>query len=89
VIIPAYNRLSLLKETIASVQAQTLSDWELIVADDGSTEPIVEYVESLGDPRIVELRLEHTCTHNVARQYLFDPCPTFVDRIASKRYGAR
>jgi glycosyltransferase involved in cell wall biosynthesis len=59
VIIPCYNRLALLKETIASVQAQTFDAWELIVADDGSTEPVSDYVESLADPRIHAARLEH------------------------------
>jgi glycosyltransferase involved in cell wall biosynthesis len=38
VIIPAYNAEAYLGEAIESVQAQTCSDWELIVVDDGSTD---------------------------------------------------
>ncbi len=38
VIIPTYNRYTLLCEAIASVRAQTFTDYELIVVDDGSTD---------------------------------------------------
>lgn len=38
VIIPVYNRQELVKETLDSVLAQTYSDWECIVVDDGSTD---------------------------------------------------
>ncbi len=38
VIIPTYNRYQLLKRAIDSVLSQTLSDFELIVVDDGSTD---------------------------------------------------
>jgi glycosyltransferase involved in cell wall biosynthesis len=36
IIIPHFNRSVLLKETLASVAAQTFSDWEVIIVDDGS-----------------------------------------------------
>jgi glycosyltransferase involved in cell wall biosynthesis len=38
VIIPAHNACALLAETLDSVIAQTYEDWEVIVADDGSTD---------------------------------------------------
>lgn len=38
VIICTYNRAAFLKEAIASVMAQSFSDWELIVINDGSTD---------------------------------------------------
>lgn len=38
VIIPAFNRQKLIGETIRSVQAQSIDDWELLVVDDGSTD---------------------------------------------------
>lgn len=54
VIIPTKNRCGLLKETLASVQAQTYRNWEAVVVDDGSDDNTVGYVRSLaaGDPRI-------------------------------------
>lgn len=36
VVIPAYNVAGVLPDTIASVQAQTWTDWELLIIDDGS-----------------------------------------------------
>lgn len=38
ILVPAYNAESTLAETIESVRAQTFSDWELIIVDDGSTD---------------------------------------------------
>ena len=38
VIVPTYNRADLLKEALQSVLAQTYTDYEMIVIDDGSTD---------------------------------------------------
>lgn len=48
VIIPTYNRCELLQEALASVWAQTFTDYEVIVVDDGSTDGTWEYLQSLG-----------------------------------------
>lgn len=47
IIIPTYNRLAYLRRAIASVQAQTFSDWELLVVDDGSSDKSLEIVAEL------------------------------------------
>jgi glycosyltransferase involved in cell wall biosynthesis len=53
VIIPAYNAAKYLEETVRSVRSQTLTDWELIIIDDGSTDNTRELVQPLlQDPRI-------------------------------------
>jgi glycosyltransferase involved in cell wall biosynthesis len=54
VIIPAYNAARYLPETIESVLAQTVSDWELIIVDDGSNDATLEIARSYaaGDARI-------------------------------------
>jgi len=44
VIIPTYNRAKLLKKAIQSVIDQTISDWELVVVDDGSLDETKETV---------------------------------------------
>lgn len=49
VIIPAYNAEAYLAETLASVEAQTYQDWEVVVADDCSTDRTVEVAEAFGD----------------------------------------
>jgi glycosyltransferase involved in cell wall biosynthesis len=48
VVIPAYNADPLLAETLASIEAQTYNDWEVIVADDASTDGTAGVVESFG-----------------------------------------
>lgn len=47
VVLPTFNRLDYLSATIASVFGQTLSDWELLIADDGSEETTRDYLRSL------------------------------------------
>ncbi|MEV1171266.1 glycosyltransferase family 2 protein [Nonomuraea sp. NPDC049784] len=61
VICPAYNRGAAIAGTIASVQAQTLRDWELIVVSDGSDDDTDEVVRTLAerDERIRLLRTRH------------------------------
>lgn len=49
VIIPTYNRANLLAEAIDSVLAQSYTDYELIVIDDGSTDDTERVVHSYGD----------------------------------------
>ena len=49
VIIPNYNRESLIGETISNLLAQTLPPYEIIVVDDGSTDKSVEAIRSFGE----------------------------------------
>jgi GT2 family glycosyltransferase len=51
IILPTYDRLPLLKQAIASVQAQQFQNWELIVVDDGSSDGSGDFVSRLGDAR--------------------------------------
>lgn len=52
VITPAYNCEATIAETITSVLAQTFSDFELIIVDDGSTDSTAAIVHSFTDERI-------------------------------------
>jgi len=58
VIIPVHNRLSMLREAIQSVLDQTYSDFEIIVVDDGSTEPISSSLQ-IKHERIRHVRQEN------------------------------
>ncbi|MDC1508284.1 glycosyltransferase family 2 protein [Saprospiraceae bacterium] len=44
IILPTYNRRSLLPRAVESVLAQEYTNWELIIIDDGSTDETKEYV---------------------------------------------
>jgi glycosyltransferase involved in cell wall biosynthesis len=52
VIIPTFNRATFIKQTIESVLAQTLDDFEVIVVDDGSTDHTATIVNTIDDGRI-------------------------------------
>ena len=53
IIIPTYNRLNNIKEVIKSIKAQVdPPEYEIIIADDGSTDHTGQYINSLDDPNI-------------------------------------
>ncbi len=58
IVMPTYNRADTIGRAIASVRAQSWSDWELIVVDDGSTDNTPSLLAGL-DPRIRFLRQEN------------------------------
>ena len=49
IIMPLYNRVQLVGETIDSVRRQTYPYWELLIVDDGSTDGSYEYVASVAE----------------------------------------
>lgn len=52
VFIPVYNREQYVGEAIESILAQTFSDFEILLVDDGSTDHSVDTIRSYSDPRI-------------------------------------
>ncbi len=52
IIIPTYNRATLLGKAITSVLQQTFIDFELIIVDDGSTDDTKNYIATYTDKRI-------------------------------------
>lgn len=67
VVVPAYNRARFLADAVASVINQTLTDLEIIVVDDGSTDDTRTVVESLADERIRYVRHDENKGANAAR----------------------
>ncbi|MBR2274596.1 MAG: glycosyltransferase family 2 protein [Lachnospiraceae bacterium] len=49
IVIPVHNAAWVLAETVASVRAQTYTDWELILVEDHSTDESLAVAESLAD----------------------------------------
>lgn len=52
IIIPHFNRLSFLKQTIESVRKQTLTDWEIIIVDDQSDVDVWKELQEWSTERI-------------------------------------
>ncbi|MFQ4140941.1 glycosyltransferase family 2 protein [Chlorogloeopsis sp. ULAP02] len=52
VVIPAYNAMAFLPETLESVLQQTFTDFEVLIVNDGSTDNIVEWVAGIADTRV-------------------------------------
>mgnify|MGYP001606818966 CR=1 FL=1 len=65
IVLPTRNRASLLRPTLDTIRAQTLTDWELLLVDDGSTDDTEALVRGYGDSRFVYLRNDGE--HGVAR----------------------
>jgi len=54
IIVPMYNAAETIAATVDSVRAQTVDDWELYLADDGSADATIDVAAKAagGDPRI-------------------------------------
>ena len=47
IIIPLFNRASLIQETLKSIQEQTIKEWKCIIVDDGSTDKSCKLVNDI------------------------------------------
>ena len=56
VVIPFFNQLRFLRQSVESVLRQTHTEFEVVVVDDGSDEDPSDLVRSLNDPRIRLIR---------------------------------
>jgi len=56
VIMPVFNSIQFLQESIDSILRQSHEDFEFIILDDGSTESVWELIQSYSDDRIVAVR---------------------------------
>lgn len=59
VILPTFNRTQFLRLAIESVYAQTYTDWEMIIADDGSAKETKSYLRSITRPQVRTIWLHH------------------------------
>ncbi len=59
VVIPSYNRATLLATALRSLVGQTFIDWEAFVVDNHSTDSTDDVVASFADPRIQLLKIRN------------------------------
>jgi glycosyltransferase involved in cell wall biosynthesis len=59
VLMPAYNAAEYIGEAIASVLAQTFTNFELVIVNDGSADDTVAIINSFDDERIVLINQEN------------------------------
>ena len=67
VVLPAFDRLSCLRQAVDSVFRQTWRQWELVISDDGSGPDTRAFLASLRDPRVHVVWLPHSGNPGRAR----------------------
>ena len=69
IVMPAYNCDEFISDAISSVQAQTYTDWELIIVDDASIDMTAEICQKFAatDVRILYIRQDHNMGVSEAR----------------------
>ena len=67
IIMPSYNTARFIGESIASVFAQTYTNWELLIVDDCSTDNTDEIIAQFNDPRITYVKNEKNSGAAVSR----------------------
>lgn len=57
VLMAVHNGSQFLEEAVASVISQSMTDWELVIVDDASTDATVEIISGFDDTRVRHIRL--------------------------------
>jgi len=81
VVIPAYNAERTILETIASVQNQTFSDFEIIIINDGSKDRTLEIIQSVSDEKIKIISCENSGVCEARNRGISHACGEFVSFI--------
>jgi glycosyltransferase involved in cell wall biosynthesis len=71
IVIPAYNAMAYLPQTIDSVLNQTFTDFELLVINDGSSDNIIEWLSQIKDSRISLISQENQGVANARNIGIF------------------
>ena len=69
VIVPVYNRIDEVQDLLESLSRQTCKDFEVLIVEDGSTEPCKETVESFASKLDVKYFYKRNEGRSIARNY--------------------
>ena len=72
VIMPVYNGEKTIRLALDSLLAQTYTNWECVITNDGSTDDTGEILSRLTDPRFKVIQLEKNVGRGAARQACLD-----------------
>ena len=91
IITPCYNSAAYISRAIASVQAQSISDWEMIVVDDGSDDDSAVIVNQVNkvDPRVKILQKENGGSESATKKQLNSQLYLCEKYNISKRFFCR
>ena len=80
VVIPAYNAEKYLPETLGSLRAQTLTDWEALIVDDGSTDATAQIASAAAadDARFRVLTQENAGVSAARNHGIREACGTYI-----------
>ncbi len=83
VVLPAFNAAATIAAAVESIRNQTLTDWELIVVDDGSTDATADIVAAIArvDERVTLRREPHRGVADAANTALTAARGEFVARM--------
>lgn len=87
VLMPVRNGEQYIKEAIDSVLNQTLTDFEFLIIDDGSTDRTVEIIQGYTDKRIRLIRKEHQFIQNL-NEGLELASGSYIARMDADDYNA-
>jgi hypothetical protein len=82
VVIPTFDRGSVLPRAVRSVLAQTITRLDFVVVDDGSTDDTAKVLAEMADPRMRIVRQEHlgVCrARNLGARHASAPLLAFLD----------
>jgi glycosyltransferase involved in cell wall biosynthesis len=60
ILMPVFNGMPYLREAIESVLAQTLTNWQCVIVNDGSRDGTRDYLDALNDERFIIIHQENT-----------------------------
>lgn len=78
VLIPTFNYGRFLRECLGSVFSQTVTNFEIIVVDDGSTDETSGILRSVSDPRVRVFKIPHGGIANARNQALQEASGEFI-----------